>query len=600
MFNNVKRLSDQQLDQVLQQVRSGDTKVLQALNLYSPIPLMAEKLQRKQRREEQEAEQMQANPEPVIDQLAGVGSLPVPGMMEEQNYAGGGIVAFAGGGSSGGYDYTNPYVPADILRAVHGAESTFGTANTKYGPMVSRAGATGHFQFMPGTAKQFGLSREDTYDFEKSKLAAAKYLAQLHNEFGNWEEALRAYNAGSAGYRAIKAGKSQSPENENYVGRIRKYLPEDGQTPLSQRGILRAGAGAGTGSDSQMADASGIAANYTAGRKEALEKAEQLRREREALLEKPEAPDTEGERKKMLEERAAFRKPFETRMDQMLAGMKPDTEKMSSSNANEALLKASLLLMGGRGKGISGALADVGAAGNLGLEAYKEGKRHIQNAQRDYDRAQMLGEQEKFKLAKGDYDAANDAATQSTRLYRTAMTEYNKGRETIARDHAANLRAVDQDFDARWKMYYEQARLNKLDEREARRIADQKALDERRLAAEEGRQQRNMLDAASRAMTKAQSKDVIDRYADEYRNSPEYRQMRDAKNPAREQYAMEYARKKALSEALAQEGITEQQYQELRRRQAGLGSLPQSAPAPAQAAPGVLNMDAAGNFTPGR
>ena len=606
MFNNVKRLSDEQLTQVLQQARSGNNDILQAMGLYSPIPLMAEQLRRKNLREEASAQQQQAQGQQpsVADQLAGVGSLPVPGMMEEQNFANGGIVAFNKGGSSSGFDYTNPYVPADILRAVHGAESTFGTR------MRSPAGATGHFQFMPKTARSFGLSEEDTYDFNKSKLASAKYLAQLHNEFGNWEEALRAYNAGPTGYRAIRSGKAKSPENENYFGRISSFLPKDGQTPLTRRGILRAGVESGVSEAEKVAananagdNASGINANLTAGRKEALDKMEALRREREGLLEKPEAPDTEAERKKMLEERAAFRKPFEERMDAMLAGMKPDTEKMSSSNVNESLLKASLALMGGRGKGITGALADIGAAGGIGVDAYSRGRANIQNAQRDFDKARMLGEQEKFKLAKGDYDAANDAATQSTRLYRTAMTEFNKGRDIIARDHATNLRAVDQDFDARWKMFYEDARLKRMEDKDARRYADQSALNERQTKAIEERNRRAALEAVSRAMKTAQSSDNIERFASEASQTPEYKRLREAKDRAgQERYVREFAQQKALESALASEGISLAEYQELRRGQAGLGSIPRSAPA--QAAPAqssaAFNMDAAGRLSPAR
>jgi len=147
------------------------------------------------------------------------------------------------------YDYSNPYVPSDILRALHGVESTFGTAKTKNGLMVSPAGATGHFQFIPETAKEYGLSREDTFNFDKSKLAAAKFLSKLHNEFGNWEEALRAYNAGAKGYKDIKSGIKKSPENEAYYGRFLSFMPKGGQTPLSSRGVLMAGAQAGKLSD---------------------------------------------------------------------------------------------------------------------------------------------------------------------------------------------------------------------------------------------------------------------------------------------------------------------------------------------------------------
>ena len=149
------------------------------------------------------------------------------------------------------FDYSNPYVPADMLRALHGVESSF---SKEMGP--SPKGALGPFQFQEATGKEYGLQTpEDRLSFEKAKLAAGKYLAKLYNEFGNWEEAFRAYNAGPTGYRQIKSGVKKSPENEAYYGKIRKLLQSDGQTPISSRGILMAGLKLGKPSDTAVADA---------------------------------------------------------------------------------------------------------------------------------------------------------------------------------------------------------------------------------------------------------------------------------------------------------------------------------------------------------
>lgn len=89
---------------------------------------------------------------------------------------------------------------------------------------VSHVGAVGLWQLMPGTAKMLGLKVSSKYDERrlsyKSTNAAAKYLKDLHKEFGDWLLVIAAYNSGPGPvYTAIKKSGSRN------FWRLQQYLP---------------------------------------------------------------------------------------------------------------------------------------------------------------------------------------------------------------------------------------------------------------------------------------------------------------------------------------------------------------------------------------
>jgi membrane-bound lytic murein transglycosylase D len=110
-----------------------------------------------------------------------------------------------------------------------------------YNPQaVSNARASGMWQFMPATGKDFelrqNLFRDDRRAVLESTRAALDYLQQLYSQFGDWHLALAAYNWGQGNVqRAINRNRSaQRPtdyaslrmpdETRNYVPKLQAVM----------------------------------------------------------------------------------------------------------------------------------------------------------------------------------------------------------------------------------------------------------------------------------------------------------------------------------------------------------------------------------------
>lgn len=84
-------------------------------------------------------------------------------------------------------------VPADLIYLA-AIESTLNPR------AVSPAKAAGMWQFMPATAREYGLEVNDyvdeRFDVEKSTRAACRYLLNAYSKYGKWESVAASYNAG--------------------------------------------------------------------------------------------------------------------------------------------------------------------------------------------------------------------------------------------------------------------------------------------------------------------------------------------------------------------------------------------------------------------
>jgi len=114
-------------------------------------------------------------------------------------------------------------IPAPVLAGLIEAESSWNNN------AVSRAGARGLAQFMPGTAAQFGV---DVTDPTSSIFGAAEYLRHLMDNYGfDLRTAIYAYNAGPGIIQ--KYGIGASRENMDYYPKVMRGAAKYGLGPQS-------------------------------------------------------------------------------------------------------------------------------------------------------------------------------------------------------------------------------------------------------------------------------------------------------------------------------------------------------------------------------
>lgn len=115
---------------------------------------------------------------------------------------------------------------------------------------LSPKGARGVWQFMPDTARRYGLTvsneRDDRVELVRSTRAAAHYLRDLYQQFGDWQLAFAAYNAGEqrvqravarTGLREFSAISPALPlETQNYVPAVLNAIAALGGQP---KGVAR-------------------------------------------------------------------------------------------------------------------------------------------------------------------------------------------------------------------------------------------------------------------------------------------------------------------------------------------------------------------------
>ena len=371
-----------------------------------------------------EAVKQKIQSEPSPQQMAGIGAVPIPNVMQEQNFAGGGIVAFAKG--EGGEELSF----ADFRNRTENAESK-GDPNA-IGPMTRYGTAKGKMQVLDMTNRDpgFGVSPARDDSKEERVRVGNDYLKAMTERYKYQPYASLAYNWGP-GYvdSWIKRGANPAEipkESRAYViqttGVDLAKMGPGATTTFSKPSSPSSAQKSPTDRDALIKELLAIDEEFKGESKATREDSAAQR----ALLTKPEAPDIDAGRKKLLAERTEFRRPGEERLDRLTEQLRPDTEKLQQQSERDSRAALWSSLMGARGRSFGAGVAALGGGLSTMREKEAEGRKHADNAQKEFVRAQLLAEKEKFAAANKDFDAAHDYGMESQKAYRTAVSEFTK------------------------------------------------------------------------------------------------------------------------------------------------------------------------------
>jgi len=158
-------------------------------------------------------------------------------------------------------------VPLDrVAVAVDAAESSHGNDMNMWRPDPS--GPQGPMQVSEAAATDVGGG--DRFDLAQNRAIGRAYLGQLYSRYGNWPDAIAAYNWGSGKMDAwLRAGRPPDKFLAGVAIYLRRVLHESGfcegsaATPVRQREVEHAEGPAGHGSDALVSAACSASAAWS-------------------------------------------------------------------------------------------------------------------------------------------------------------------------------------------------------------------------------------------------------------------------------------------------------------------------------------------------